>query len=247
MGDKDVKYKMAQQITKTLYQSILDSTLSSPDWHSICLSHLARQIAFNESSSPRMGIFCAQYIDLTRKFLKIFTEHKEDEQIKQCMDALNTYWRLLYCYGLKDNRILELQQRADANLISLVLRILYRGIATLIVCAAAMPGFLLGLPLPISFRLIRRAKVKAGLVRNYDEIAQTKMVVTCIWVPLLTIVYSLIVSKRWGGFYGKMFGVAFPFLLWFTMRASQDGAAYARSVRTLLKLLFLSKESRKKL
>ena len=66
--ERDIKYKMAKEVTNNLYDVILDSTISSPDWHTICLSHLARQIAFPESSSPRIGVFCAQYVDLTRKF-----------------------------------------------------------------------------------------------------------------------------------------------------------------------------------
>ena len=114
--DRDAKYAMAKQITEDLFQSILDSTLSAPDWHTICLSHLSRQIAFPNSSSPRMGTFCAQYIDLTRKFNKVFVENREDKQIKECFDALDKYWRLLYFYGLKDNRIYEMQQNKEFSI-----------------------------------------------------------------------------------------------------------------------------------
>ncbi len=111
--DKDKTYSMAKQITNKLYKSIFDSTISSPDWHTICLSHLSRQVAFPESSNPREGIFCAQYVNLTQQFCQTFVDHKQDKDVQNCINALDKYWKLMYYHGLKDNRIFELQKNTS--------------------------------------------------------------------------------------------------------------------------------------
>ena len=58
---------------------------------------------------------------------------------------------------------------------SLIGRIMYRGVGGLILCGLATPGFIMALPLVISFRVIRHRKVRAGLCENWDEVAQTKV------------------------------------------------------------------------
>ena len=67
-------------------------------------------------------------------------------------------------------------------------------------------------------------------------------------VPILTIFYTFLVIKQFGDRnYGKLFAISFPFILWMTMRASQDGAAQMKSFWSLLKMLFLSNIAKKKL
>ncbi len=110
-----------------------------------------------------------------------------------------------------------------------------------------MPGFILALPLVLSFRIIRYKKVRMGLSSNYDEIAQTKMLSIFILVPTLTIIYSFIIIRKFRNFYGKIFAILFPFILWLTMRLSQDGIAQTRSFWSLLKMLFLYNTNKKKL
>ena len=60
-------------------------------------------------------------------------------------------------------------------------------------------------------------------------------------VPILTITYSFIVMQRFpnGKYLGKLFAISFPFILWMTMRLSQDGAAQIKSFWSLIKMLFI--------
>lgn len=171
--NQDKRYEMAKAVTSKLFQSISDSTISSPEWHSLCLSHLARQVAFPESSSPRLGSFLAQYVDLTRKFNEVVVRNKENENVRQCVAALDSYWKLLYRHGLKDNRVLEMQRKTSR--VSIVLRLIYRSVAALWLWGIATPGFVMALPLVAAFRYIRHRKIKRGIARNYDEVAQTKV------------------------------------------------------------------------
>merc|ERR1712013_566956 len=103
---------------------------------------------------------------------------------------------------------------------SILWRIFYRGLAASMLCAMAFPGFVSALPLVIAFRVIRRRKVRAGFFRNYDEVAQTKMVAIFLMVPLLTVSYAFAMAHRWSRWHGKVFAAVFPALLWLTMRWS---------------------------
>ena len=120
-----------------------------------------------------MGTFCCQYIDLTRKFTKILVNHKEKENVTRAIKSLDAYWKLLYLHGLKDNRVLEMERKTSR--MSIVLRLLFRAVAASVLAVAAVPGFVLALPLVIVFRLIPRRAVRMGLAYNYDEVAQNKV------------------------------------------------------------------------
>eukprot|EP01083_Nonionella_stella_P038498 104772_1 len=241
--DRDTKYEITEDITSRLYQTILHSTISSTDWHTICLSHLSRQIAFPESSSPRMGTFCAQYVDLTRQFNKIFIENKNiNKYVDGTLDALDKYWRLLYAHGLKDNRIFQMQH--NLSKLSIACRLMYRWSVVLVLCVVAAPGIVLALPLIATFRFIHYKKVNAGFYRNYDEIAHTKGLATVIIILILAVCYAVIISKKISKLYGLIFGLLFPFLMWMTMRLCEEGVSSMRSFWNLLKMLCLSREAR---
>merc|ERR1711879_461148 len=89
--------------------------------------------------------------------------------------------------------------------LSITLRLLYRISAAFILCGLSLPGVVMAAPLSIAFRIIKYRKISAGIAKNYDEVAQSKMVAIWLMVPSLTVLYSLTVARRFGAKYGKWF------------------------------------------
>ena len=78
MSTDDI-YKIGKNITNELRERVKDLVISSPDWHTLALSHLARSIIFPESSSPQKGTFLTYTIDLTRQFNIALAENQTSD------------------------------------------------------------------------------------------------------------------------------------------------------------------------
>ena len=63
--DKNEIYELSKNITNELKKRINNIVISSPNWHTICIAHLACCIIFNESSSACLGTYLAHYVDIT--------------------------------------------------------------------------------------------------------------------------------------------------------------------------------------
>ena len=97
----DERYQVSKYVTKILSQRMFQLVISVPHWHTIVLSHLARQIAFPQSSSARYGTHLVNYIDITRQFSIVFAQKQDklkefeklqsesESQIKQNNNANN--------------------------------------------------------------------------------------------------------------------------------------------------------------
>lgn len=80
--NNNLRHEIAGKLTSILQSRMNQMIISSTDWHIICLSHLARQISYPMSSSPRKGSTLAEYVRLTRKFCDVFNQCKNENDGK---------------------------------------------------------------------------------------------------------------------------------------------------------------------
>eukprot|EP01084_Bolivina_argentea_P023003 42806_1 len=244
--NSDEIYKIGQNITTELTNKISDLVISSPDWHMLCISHLARSIMFPESNSPRNGTFLTYYIDLSRQFNNVFRDNSDDKLVENCYSELNAYWKVLWLKGLKDYRIFELTNYKTNNIswmykkCNIFMRLMYRTVSSVILCGVSLPGIISSMPIYFMWQWLRQKRIKKGIEGCYDGLAMNKMFMITFGVPTLSMIYSSGIWYKFGWKNGVKFGACYPLMLWLSVRAWQDGYSCLKSVLSLLKMFFMS-------
>ena len=244
----DEIYQIGKDINDELIERFKNLVISSPDWNMLALSHLARQIAFPQSSSPRHGTFLTHYVDLTRQFNIVFKDNlsKTDEFVSKSYTELDAYWKILWKNGLKDNRILELTnyKRNDTSWIykkcSYLMRFIYRSISSFVLCGISLPGMISSLPIYLLWNRERNRRIKKGIEGNFDGLAMNKMFMITFGIPVLNFLYSFGIGYKFGWSKSFLFGLTYPLLLWLSVRGWQDGYSSLKSALSCLKLFFMN-------
>ena len=246
----DEIYKIGKNITNDLSQTFDDLVISSPNWKMLKLAHLARSIAFPESSSPKRT-YLTHYIDLGRQFNTIFRDKSDDKMVSKCYEQLSSYWNVLWQHGLKDYRILQMTQcQRNYNIssrnwrkISLCTWFLYRLGSAIYLLSLSMPVMASASPIFAIWQYLRMKRIRKGIEGNFDGLAMNKMFMHVFGVPLLSVLYGCVIMKKFGRRKGGAFGILYPFVYWLSVRLWQEGYASLRSARSLLKILFMSRKT----
>lgn len=240
----DQVYQIGKNINNELTERFTDLVISSPNWHMIALSHLARQVAFPQSSSPRKGTFLTHYVDLTRQFNNIFkgNSNKNDEIVTKAYNELDSYWNVLWKYGLKDNRILELTSYKSwfYKKCSYFNRFIYRFVSGVLLCGIALPGMISSSPIYFLWNRERKRRIKKGIEGNFDGLAMNKMFMITFGVPVLDLMYSIGIGYKFGWKKGLQFGFLYYLLLWLSVRSWQDGYSSLKSSLSCFKLFLMT-------
>ncbi|KAF9970366.1 hypothetical protein BGZ73_006932 [Actinomortierella ambigua] len=152
--------------------------------------------------------------------------------IQELARDLEAYQKELDCYRLKDYRITQGKPPAAVLLSKLFQRFLLACLLAVI----SIPGLLLWAPVFLAAKYQeKKIRRKGPLEDNLDEIAQYKLLVATMFLPLI-----------WG-FWVMM---TFPFalftapgiiiLMWLTIRWLEDLVHNAKSMLSLLRLLFIA-------
>ncbi|KAF9168754.1 hypothetical protein DFQ26_000021 [Actinomortierella ambigua] len=160
---------------------------------------------------------------------------ESSEFIQKLARDLEAYQNELDCYLLKDYRITQGKPPAAVLLSKLFQRFLLACLLAVI----SIPGLVLWAPVFLAAKYQeKKIREKGPLEDNLDEIAQYKLLVATMFLPLI-----------WG-FWVLM---TFPFalitapgiiiLMWLTIRWLEDLVHNAKSMLSLLRLLFIAEET----
>ncbi|KAF9112783.1 hypothetical protein BGX27_002828 [Mortierella sp. AM989] len=259
--NKEERTEAIRKLTDLLESTVRSTLLEAQDWDTVRIGHTARKL-YGGNLGTRISL--GQYVRLTRKFVAAFSQHKQEaaaiveansagskeengvkesvsmnaetaEKIDALAKDLEEYQDQLDFYCLKDYRINQGNDSVKVILGKLFQRILL-GCILAIIC---IPGLFLWSPVFIAVKYQENKIRKKGLLEdNLDEIAQYKLMIATLFLPviwgfwvLLTLPIALIT------------GPGIIVLMWLTIRWLEDLTHNAKSILALLRLLFMTEDT----
>ncbi|KAG0027051.1 hypothetical protein BGZ81_005915 [Podila clonocystis] len=261
--NKEEKTEAINKLTELLESTVRSNLLDAQDWDTVRLGHVARKIYAGHLGTR---ISLGQYVRLTRKFVAAFSHHqqvattngKEDgdsscdsdsssEQTVNGMDQativkidalakdLAYYQDQLDFYHLKDYRIKQGKPPTKVLLGKLFQRLLLACLLSTI----CIPGLILWAPVFIAVKYKEKQIRQKGLLEdNLDEIAQYKLMISTFFLPLIWGFWVLMTFPI-----AMMTGPGIVVLMWLTIRWLEDLIHNAKSMLSLLRLLFMTQDT----
>ncbi|KAK4054062.1 hypothetical protein OIO90_003707 [Microbotryomycetes sp. JL221] len=162
-------------------------------------------------------------------------DERDEMDVKALVKDLQAYQNLLYLHGIKDDRVRR-DPRSFRRRI-LFKRLLLRLGGAVLLFIISLPGLCLWAPIFLVARS-RTEKMKRGgpIWDTYDEIAQTKLVTGLITGIAVWVLFSLATFPIL-----PLSVVAFPIIMWFTLRWLEDLTSSLRACLALFRLLWIGK------
>ncbi|KAF9428033.1 hypothetical protein BGZ94_003558 [Podila epigama] len=263
---KDERINAINKLTETLENTVRSNLLDAEDWETVRLGHVARKLYAGDLGTR---ISLGQYVRLTRKFVSALSHnntakksmHSKDDSAdsdsssltsEEAMDghALNRaeiqvidelakdlayYQDQLDFYHLKDYRIKQGKPPTKVLLGKLFQRILLACLLSTI----CIPGLVLWAPVFIAVKYQeKKLRQKGPLEDNLDEIAQYKLMISTFFLPVIWGFWVLMTLPI-----ALVTGPGIVVLMWLTIRWLEDLIHNAKSMLSLLRLLFMTKDT----
>ncbi|KAI7828266.1 hypothetical protein BC939DRAFT_394477 [Gamsiella multidivaricata] len=264
-ADKQEKTEAIRKLTELLESTVRSTLLDAQDWETVRIGHTARKLYAGDLGTR---ISLGQYVRLTRKFVSAFSQHKQETatakledgspigdkngdslEMKQPvkMDAetvkkidelakdLAEYQDQLDFYHLKDYRI----KQGKPSVRVLFGKLFQRSLLACLLSTICLPGLFLWAPVFIAIKYQeRKIRKKGPLEDNLDEIAQYKLMIASFFLPVIWGFWVLVTLPI-----ALFSGPGIVILMWLTIRWLEDLIHNAKSMLSLLRLLFLTQDT----
>ncbi|KAF9337261.1 hypothetical protein BG006_005661 [Podila minutissima] len=262
--NKEERTEAIKKLTELLESTVRSNLLDAQDWGTVRVGHVARKI-YAGHLGTRISV--GQYVRLTRKFVAAFGHHqqvattnekKEDgdssgdsdsssEQTVNGMDHeaifkidtlakdLAYYQDQLDFYHLKDYRIKQGKPPTKV----LLGKLFQRFLLACLLSTMCIPGLILWAPVFIAVKYKeKQIRQKGPLEDNLDEIAQYKLMISTFFLPQIWGFWVLMTFPI-----AMVSGPGIVVLMWLTIRWLEDLIHNAKSMLSLLRLLFMTQDT----
>ncbi|GJJ76441.1 glycerol-3-phosphate O-acyltransferase / dihydroxyacetone phosphate acyltransferase [Entomortierella parvispora] len=257
--NKEERAEAISKLTELLENTVRSNLLDAQDWQTVRLGHVARKL-YGGDLGTRISL--GQYVRLTRKFVAAFSDSKHPpalgEQngevkptllerqldkrspemakfIEELGSDLAEYQDHLDFYCLKDYRI----KQGKPPVRVILSRLGQRFLLACLLASICIPGLFLWAPVFIAVKYQeRKIRQKGPLEDNLDEIAQYKLMIATFFLPLI-----------WGFWVLMTLPIAIftapgiVILMWLTIRWLEDLIHNAKSMLSLLRLMFMTEDT----
>ncbi|KAG0210996.1 hypothetical protein BGX31_001735 [Mortierella sp. GBA43] len=265
-SDAAEKSEAIRKLTELLESTVRSNLLDAQDWRTVRIGHTARKLYAGDLGTR---ISLGQYIRLTRKFVAGFGQHVQEtaeagehddeaavandgsdsldmkkpivvtpdiaEKIDALANDLAEYQDQLDLFCLKDYRIKQGKPSAAV----LLAKLFQRFLLACLLSAICIPGLFLWAPVFIAVRhQEKRLRRKGPLEDNLDEIAQYKLMIATFFLPVIWGFWTLVTFPI-----SLITGPGIIILMWLTIRWLEDLIHNAKSMLSLVRLLFITEET----
>ncbi|KAJ3378870.1 hypothetical protein HDU84_007233 [Entophlyctis sp. JEL0112] len=242
----DGKRKAISEVLELIKTGLRTVAVTAKDYDTLMLIQAARRLY----RPIHMKLTIDETMYLNRRFAEIVGKYSDDPLVKETMERVAGYNRLLKSYGIQDHQVMTTSfKKRDA-----VGKFFLRVAEAILLFALAAPGALLHAPIALLAKKISEQKRAKALressvkVQARDVIATWKVLVSFFVTPLLYTVYSLIFFSYLlvtSGFTFRqcvistlVFSVVTVIVGIAAMRASEVGVDLVRSLRPLYLSVF---------
>ncbi|KAF9897777.1 hypothetical protein BX616_004995, partial [Lobosporangium transversale] len=270
-SNKEERNEAIRKLTNLLESTVRSNLLDALDWDTVRIGHTARKLyaghlgtrislgqylrltrkfvaAFSQHKQETAAAAASEAKDeelsnggsaTATDSLTMKRPVKMDPETVQKMDALAhdlaDYQNQLDFYHLKDYRIKQGMTSAKV----LIGKLIQRFLLACLLSTICIPGLFLWAPVFIAVRYQERQIRKKGpLEDNLDEIAQYKLMIATFFLPVIWGFWVLVTLPI-----ALITGPAIIALMWLTIRWLEDLIHNAKSMLSLLRLLFMTEDT----
>ncbi|KAJ3128752.1 hypothetical protein HK100_009001 [Physocladia obscura] len=186
----EAKRRAISEVLELIKNGLRTVTVTTKDYDSLMLIQAARRLY----RPIHMKLTIDETMYLNRRFAEIFNKYADDPLVKEVVEHVAAYNRLLKSYGIQDHQVMTTSFGRRVAAGKFALRV---GEAILLFAFAA-PGALLHAPIALLAKKISEQKAAQALressvkIEGRDVIATWKVLVSCVVAPLLYFLYSVI-------------------------------------------------------
>ena len=193
-------------------------------------------------------------VELNRRLVKGYTQHKDDPRIVNLKKSVNEYNKQLWLLGVRDHQV----EYAKSSIPKVVLTLTYRLGKLGVLAIGTLPGLFLFAPVFISSKIISIKKSREALaastvkLQGRDVMATWKLLVALAFAPIIYATYTILLTywthqNRVQGYMPEwvplwmvvMFGiVVFPSITFAALRIGETGMDIVKSLRPLVLSLY---------
>jgi glycerol-3-phosphate O-acyltransferase/dihydroxyacetone phosphate acyltransferase len=211
----------SEKLTKKLQDALEQLTVNAPDFETLILINLARNIY-----TTNYSLNLEQHIELTQRLATSYKDLKDkDPEVNDLKDKLAQYHAGISDLHLKDN--LFAQKLSAAKILRLVFT---RSTKLMFYVLLSLPGAFIHLPAYYLARLGNKLK-------DAEDVSQFKFIILFLVTPMLWGLLSLGSWWLWGLGAAIKTGLLMPLFAWFHLFALQEGVSELRTVNSLLRLV----------
>ena len=189
-------------------------------------------------------------VELNRRLVKGYTQHKDDPRIRNLKQSVNDYNRQLWLLGVRDHQV----EYAKFSIIQVVGTLIYRLGKLAVMSIGTLPGLILFAPVFIATKLISIKKSREALaastvkLQGRDVMATWKLLVAMAFAPTLYATYTILLT--WWTYKNRVQGympdwvplwlivafgmVFFPSVTFAALRIGETGMDIVKSLRPLV-------------
>ena len=193
-------------------------------------------------------------VELNRRLVKGYTQHKDDPRIVNLKKSVNEYNQQLWLLGVRDHQV----EYAKFSIPKVVFTLIYRLGKLGVLAIGTLPGLVLFAPVFISSKIISIKKSREALaastvkLQGRDVMATWKLLVALAFAPILYATYTILLTywthkNRVQGYMPEwvplwmvvVFGVVlFPSVTFAALRIGETGMDIVKSLRPLVLSLY---------
>lgn len=193
-------------------------------------------------------------VELNRRLVKGYTQHKNDPRIVNLKKSVNDYNEQLWLLGVRDHQVEYAKFSISKVIFTLIYRLGKLGVLTI----GTLPGLVLFAPVFISSKLISIKKSREALaastvkLQGRDVMATWKLLVALAFAPILYATYTILLTywthqNRVQGYMPEwvplwmvvVFGLGFfPSITFAALRIGETGMDIVKSLRPLVLSLY---------
>ena len=193
-------------------------------------------------------------VELNRRLVKGYTQHKDDPRIVNLKKSVNEYNEQLWLLGVRDHQV----EYAKFSIPKVVFTLIYRLGKLGVLTIGTLPGLVLFAPVFISSKLISIKKSREALaastvkLQGRDVMATWKLLVALAFAPILYATYTILLTywtyrNRVQGYMPEWvplwlvvaFGIVFfPSITFAALRIGEIGMDIVKSLRPLVLSLY---------
>ena len=188
-------------------------------------------------------------VELNRRLVKGYTQHKDDPRIKNLKKSVNEYNKQLWLLGVRDHQV----EYAKFSIIQVVFTLFYRLGKLAVLSIGTLPGLILFAPVFIATKIISIKKSRQALaastvkLQGRDVMATWKLLVAMAFAPTLYATYTILLT--WWTYKNRVQGympnwvplwlvvafgiVIFPSITFAALRIGETGMDIVKSLRPL--------------
>ncbi len=189
-------------------------------------------------------------VELNRRLVKGYTQHKDEPRIMNLKKSVNEYNKQLWLLGVRDHQV----EYAKFSIIQVISSLIYRLGKLAIMSIGTLPGLILFAPVFIATKIISIKKSREALaastvkLQGRDVMATWKLLVAMAFAPTLYATYTILLT--WWTYKNRVqgympdwvplwmivaFGVVFfPSITFAALRIGETGMDIVKSLRPLI-------------